>query len=734
MGELVSSTTSRRILACAIACTLAFSTSPLAAFAAPAVEGGGARAQVVEEMLPEDAAPTQVQATAQAQAKTDAGEGGLGEETVAVPTGAVDDARTTDGKMAAAAQDAVPEAAGDAGLAAEVETQTVPGVVAQADAKPVLHAQAHVQNKGWMREETAENNQVTVGTTGQSLRVEALRIWVTGAAGAIEGKAHVQNIGWMDWARSSSDKALGTSGQSLRVEALRLRLTSELTASGWHIYYRLHVQDFGWLGWAKDGELAGSAGYAKRAESIELRLVGPGEQPPADAGSPYRDRGYVGHAHVQNVGWQGERSGYSFVMGTSGQSLRVEAITLARPSDDRSGDVVYEAHVQNVGWQGERKNGQIAGTSGQALRVEAFRVRLTGDLERDYDVWYRVHAQDIGWMGWTKNGEKAGTQGIAKRLEAIQVAFVAKGASAPSAEGQATETPFVDLSAAQVSYRSTLRSGILQFVAGGQVSGTTGRSQPITAIAAKLSGIGGSISYSAHVSGTGWVATTSDGADCGGGTVEALRFSLSGEAARYFDVWYRAHVSQVGWLDWACNGADAGTTGMGLPVEAYQLVLRPKGTGAPGSTAMANFKGVTGDHELDLIMLGIVRNVTGTGPDALRKGYNYVRDNFSYRTENDLPRGSAPTWEASYAKEMYRVGSGNCYRFASLMSCIARSLGYNTRTIAGAVAVSTGEGVHGWTEVYMNGGTYILDPNFERAYKRNFYLVTYATASATYYR
>ena len=70
----------------------------------------------------------------------------------------------------------------------------------------------------------------------------------------------------------------------------------------------------------------------------------------------------------------------------------------------------YSSHVQDVGWQGERRNGQVAGTTGLSRRVEAIRVRLTGDLDRDYDVWYRVHAQDIGWMGWTKDGKKAGTQ------------------------------------------------------------------------------------------------------------------------------------------------------------------------------------------------------------------------------------------------------------------------------------------------------------------------------------
>lgn len=44
-------------------------------------------------------------------------------------------------------------------------------------------------------------------------------------------------------------------------------------ADYYDIYYRAHVQSYGWLGWTSNGEKAGSAGYGKRLEALEIRLV-----------------------------------------------------------------------------------------------------------------------------------------------------------------------------------------------------------------------------------------------------------------------------------------------------------------------------------------------------------------------------------------------------------------------------------------------------------------------------
>ena len=289
-------------------------------------------------------------------------------------------------------------------------------------AAPTVAYQAHVQNIGW---QSAVRNGATAGTSGRSLRVEAVKLWLENAqySGGIQIRAHVQNIGWQNWSTTG-----GTSGKSLRVEAMQIRLTGEL-ANHYDVYYRVHAQNFGWMGWAKDGAKAGSSGYSYRLEAVQIKIVKKGDAAPGSTANAFRKpaMSVQYQAHVQNIGWQGVVSNGA-TAGTSGRSLRVEALNVSIANGDYDGGIQIRTHVQNIGWQGWGSSG---GTSGRGLRLEAMQVRLTGELANHYDVYYRVHAQNFGWMGWAKNGEQAGSSGYSYRLEAIQIKLVAKGAAAP---------------------------------------------------------------------------------------------------------------------------------------------------------------------------------------------------------------------------------------------------------------------------------------------------------------
>ena len=127
---------------------------------------------------------------------------------------------------------------------------------------------------------------------------------------------------------------------------------------------------------------------------------------------------------MQNVGWSAI-SGTS--LGTTGRGLRMEALALNAPSLPESCGITYEAHVQDIGWQGERENGKVAGTERQSKRIEAVRISLTGEAAKSYSVWYRVHSQDYGWLGWTHDGKDAGTEGLAKRAESMEVQILPEG-------------------------------------------------------------------------------------------------------------------------------------------------------------------------------------------------------------------------------------------------------------------------------------------------------------------
>ena len=288
-------------------------------------------------------------------------------------------------------------------------------------------------------------------------------------------------------------------------------------------------------------------------------------------------------AHVSNIGWMSSKRDGS-TAGTTGQSKSVEDLKVSILNPVEDGSVQINANVSGIGWQGwDTPSASEGGTTGQGRAVEAVRLRLTGSLAKDYDVYYRVHASNIGWMAWAKDGEEAGTTGMSCSLEAVQIKLIKKGASHPDTSG------YSHLEIPTVTYSSQVKGAWQNSVSAGEMSGTTGQGIPITGFSAKTcSSVAGGINYQLHLSNVGWTSGKSNGNQLSSATesnsVEAIKVSLSGDLATYFDVWYRVHVDNVGWLGWTRNGAVAGSTGYGTHVQAVQVRLTRKGANAPGST------------------------------------------------------------------------------------------------------------------------------------------------------
>ena len=288
-------------------------------------------------------------------------------------------------------------------------------------------------------------------------------------------------------------------------------------------------------------------------------------------------------AHVSNIGWMSSKRDGS-TAGTTGQSKSVEDLKVSILNPVEDGSVQINANVSGIGWQGwDTPSASEGGTTGQGRAVEAVRLRLTGSLAKDYDVYYRVHASNIGWMAWAKDGEEAGTTGMSCSLEAVQIKLIKKGASHPDTSG------YSHLEIPTVTYTSQVKGAWQNSVSAGEVSGTTGHGIPITGFSAKTcSSVAGGINYQLHLSNVGWTSGKTNGgllsSTAESNSVEAIKISLSGDLASYFDVWYRVHVDNVGWLGWTRNGAVAGSTGFGTHVQAVQVRLTRKGANAPGST------------------------------------------------------------------------------------------------------------------------------------------------------
>lgn len=145
----------------------------------------------------------------------------------------------------------------------------------------------HIQNLGNMPKPEGSfiEGPNAIGTRGESLRIEGFWINLTGAVpegAVIKYNVHVQNIGWLydendtsDWA--TNGKFAGTTGQSLRIEAVKISLDN---LPGYDVYYRGHVenqgnmpQESGEWSWVKNGEMLGTAGSSLRLEELEIKIV-----------------------------------------------------------------------------------------------------------------------------------------------------------------------------------------------------------------------------------------------------------------------------------------------------------------------------------------------------------------------------------------------------------------------------------------------------------------------------
>ncbi|MBC3887857.1 leucine-rich repeat protein [Acetobacterium paludosum] len=127
-----------------------------------------------------------------------------------------------------------------------------------------------------------------IGTVGESKRIEGFEIKPgdTLPEGIqIRYNVHVQNIGWLydendftTWAKDG-DYA-GTRGKGLRIEAIKIVLTDAAgkEISGYHIKYRGHVQNVGDTPadssqWIQDGNQLGTVGSSLRLEALTLEIT-----------------------------------------------------------------------------------------------------------------------------------------------------------------------------------------------------------------------------------------------------------------------------------------------------------------------------------------------------------------------------------------------------------------------------------------------------------------------------
>jgi len=129
---------------------------------------------------------------------------------------------------------------------------------------------SHVENESWL---TWVKNGDLSGTTGSSLRMEALELKLENIGSVDIGvsyRVHLANSGWQEW--KADGATAGTTGQGIQMEAIEIKLTGA-DADLYSIQYRVHVQNEGWQDWKQDGQTAGTTGQALQAEAICIIIV-----------------------------------------------------------------------------------------------------------------------------------------------------------------------------------------------------------------------------------------------------------------------------------------------------------------------------------------------------------------------------------------------------------------------------------------------------------------------------
>lgn len=56
------------------------------------------------------------------------------------------------------------------------------------------------------------------------------------------------------------------------------------------IYYRVHSRNIGWMGWTKNGQPAGTKGFAYPIEAVQLQLVIKNQAFKGNMSNPYKEK------------------------------------------------------------------------------------------------------------------------------------------------------------------------------------------------------------------------------------------------------------------------------------------------------------------------------------------------------------------------------------------------------------------------------------------------------------
>ena len=143
------------------------------------------------------------------------------------------------------------------------------------------------------------------GRTNKPRRLEMVKIRLRNkpVSGSIQYSTRYTGGSWSGWV--NEDRAGRKNG--CRMEGIRIRLTGNM-ARRYDVWYRVCTHSWGWTGWAKNGNAAGTEGYACYLTGLQVRLARKGSRAPGSTRNTYRKKTYpalVNKAMRQKQGSKG---------------------------------------------------------------------------------------------------------------------------------------------------------------------------------------------------------------------------------------------------------------------------------------------------------------------------------------------------------------------------------------------------------------------------------------------
>lgn len=237
-----------------------------------------------------------------------------------------------------------------------------------------------------------------------------------------------------------------------------------------------------------------------------------------------------------------------------------------------------------------------------------------------------------------------------------------------------------------VGYKTHVqRNGWMSVVTNGAVSGTSGESKRLEAIAIDLAGNNNvGIQYTTHVQNYGWLPWVSDGFNSGtqgeSKRLEAIKIQLTGSEKDNYDVYYRVHAQSYGWLGWAKNGEPAGTAGQGKRLEAIEIIVVMKGITLPANGTSGN------------VSVTPVAYVSSTGSTA------------AYVPNADVPTVMYETHVQSYGWQSYKYSGMTSGTMGQSKRLEAIFMKVTNTNMSGGIQYRTHIQKYGWENGWKTNG------------------------------